>query len=321
MDSVKLNAAASFEKEIQNMPGVINASSYYHNLTGDHGSISGFQWAGKTPKTDIDFSNLEVGYNFLETAGIRIKEGRNFSTNANAQNEIIFNETAIKAMGLKDPIGKTVKFWDQQRKIVGIAADFNFESLYQTVKPCFFQVYPIMPNILVRVKRGTEKQTIDRIEKTYAGFNYGQAFEYKFLDEDYQALYNSEKRVGILSRCFAGLAILISCLGLFGLAAFTAQRRQKEMGIRKVVGASVQEVAFLLSREFLYLVGIAMLIAFPIVWWAMNTWLNGFSYRIHIGPDVFLITAASVIAITYLTIGYQAFKSALANPIKALRSE
>lgn len=320
-DSAKVSAAATFLNELNSVPGVINASSYYHNLTGDHGGISGFEWPGKPTGMDIDFSNLEVGYNFLETAGIKIKEGRNFSKSDNAHNEIIFNETAIKEMGLKDPVGKMIKFWGMERRIIGVAADFNFESLYQSVKPCFFQVFPVMPNVMVKIKAGTEKQTIDKIQKAFAAFTPGMAFDYKFLDEDYQTLYASEKRVGILSRYFAGLAIIISCLGLFGLAAFTAQRRQKEIGIRKVVGASASNVVFLLSKEFLKLVLIAIMIAFPLVWWAMNNWLNDFAYRIPIKADVFVVTGVSAIVITILTISFQSIKAAIANPIKSLRTE
>jgi putative ABC transport system permease protein len=321
MDSAKMNTAATFITQLKTLPGVVNASSYYHNLTGDHGAIAGFEWPGKNPNLDIEFSNLEVGYNFLETAGIKIKEGRNFSQTANAHKEIIFNETAIKQMGLKNPVGKMIKFWGMQRQIVGIAADFNFESLYQTVKPCFFQVYPVMPNVMVKIRAGSEKQTIENIQKAFTAFVPGMTFDYRFLDADYQALYIGEKRVGILSRYFAGLAIIISCLGLFGLAAFTAQRRQKEIGIRKIVGASVSNLAFLLSREFLKLVCIAMLIAFPLVWWFMNNWLNGFAYRIPISTDIFLITGVSALLITILTISFQAIKTAVANPVKSLRTE
>jgi len=320
-DSAKLSAAYTFINELNTIPGVVNASSYYHNLTGDHGGISGFEWPGKNPNMDIDFANLEVGYNFLETAGIKVKEGRNFSKADNSHNEIIFNETAIKQMGLKDPVGKMIKFWGMERQIVGVAADFNFESLYQPVKPCFFQVYPVMPNVMVKMKEGTEKQTLQKVQAAFTAFTPGMAFDYRFLDEDYQAVYASEKRVGVLARYFAGLAIIISCLGLFGLAAFTAQRRQKEIGIRKVVGASASNVAFLLSKEFLKLVLIAIMIAFPLVWWAMNNWLNDFAYRIPIKADIFFVTGISAILITVLTISFQSMKAAMANPVKSLRTE
>jgi predicted permease len=321
MDSAKLSAAVSFINEIKAVPGVVSAGSYAHNLTGDHGGIGGFQWPGKDPTRDIEFANLEVGSGFLETVGIKIKEGRNFSPDERAGNEIVFNESAIKEMRLNDPVGKTVKFWDRQRKIVGVAEDFNFESLYQPVKPCFFQVYPIGPNAVVRIQAGTEKQTIEKIKELYTDFSKGLVFDYRFMDEDYRTLYESENRVAVLSKYFAGLAILISCLGLFGLAAFTAQRRRKEIGIRKVVGASVSNVVTMLSTDFLKLVLISVLIAFPLAGWFMNDWLRNFAYRIHIGPAVFIIAGLFIILITLITISFQSIKAAIANPVKSLRTE
>ena len=159
------------------------------------------------------------------------------------------------------------------------------------------------------------------MEKFYKQFNQGLPFEYKFLDEDYQQLYASEERVAVLSRYFAGIAILISCLGLFGLAAFTARKKQKEIGIRKVVGATVANVAVMLSKDFLKLVLIAVFIAFPLSWWVMNQWLQSFAYRITIGANVFLIAGVSVILITLLTVSFQAIKAAVANPVKSLRTE
>ncbi|WP_222930345.1 permease prefix domain 2-containing transporter [Larkinella punicea] len=321
MDSVKLKSAEGFLAEIKTIPGVVNASSYYHNLTGDHGAISGFQWPGKPRGKDIEFSNLEVGYNFIETLGMELKDGRGFSNNPGSYNEIIFNEAAIKSMGLKDPIGKIVKFWDRERQIVGVVKNFNFESLYETVKPCFFQVYPVMPNIMVKMQGGTEQQTIARIQKVFEAHHQGLVFDYQFLDENYQTLYAAERRIGVLSRYFAGLTILISCLGLFGLAAFTAQRRQKEIGIRKVVGATVGNVALMLSMDFLKLLLIALVIAFPVIGWALNQWLHNFAYHVDLELGVFIIAGLSIIVITLLTVGYQAVKAALMNPVKSLRSE
>ena len=322
MDSVSLSNAMSFAKELNNIPGVVDAGSYEHDLQGHHGAIGGFQWPGKKPGMDIEFANLEVGSHFLETVGIKIREGHNFSPDPKkAMQEIVFNESAIKAMGLKDPIGKTVHFWDQTRTIVGVAADFNFESLYQSVKPCFFQSYPVGGKFMVRLKQGSEKQTIAAVKDVYARFMPGLAFEYQYLNEDYEKWYASEIRTGVLSRCFAGLAIFISCLGLFGLAAFMAQKRQKEIGIRKVIGASVAQVAYLLSREFLILVGVAIVIAFPLAWLAMHKWLEGFAYRVDIRYDVFVFTALAAIGITIITISYQAIKAATSNPVNALRTE
>ena len=320
-DESSIKISSAFVEDVKKIPGVISVGSYYHNLTGEHGSIGGFQWPGKTPGTDIDFANLEVGDGFIETMGIQMKEGRSVSHGEAAMQEIVFNESAIQAMGLKDPIGRKVKFWDQERTIVGVARDFNFESLYSNLKPCFFQVYPVMPNIVVRVEKGTEGQTLSRIEKAYQAFHTGLSFEYRFLDEDYQAMYATEKRISVLCRYFAGLAIVISCLGLFGVAAFTAQRRQKEIGIRKVVGASVSSLSFLLSKEFLALVIVAVLIAYPLVWYGMNNWLNSFAYRVNINWDIFAITAFAAVFITLLTVSFQTIKTALMNPVKSLRSE
>jgi putative ABC transport system permease protein len=260
-----------------------------------------------------------VGQNFLQTIGIKLKTGRYFSKNMD--HEIIMNETAIRAMGLKDPLGKVVRFWDEKREIIGVAADFNFESLYQPVKPAFFRCYPVTNWVSVRLQGGNEAQTIARIRQAFMAFMPGIDFDYRYLDEDYQKLYSSEIRIGILSRYFAGLAIFISCLGLFGLAAFSASRRQKELGIRKVIGASVTQLVYLMSKEFLWLVALALALALPLAWLGMNAWLNEFTYRTRVTADLFWLTGAAVIVITMVTISYQSISAALTNPIKSLRSE
>jgi len=321
-DSASEQSALSLLNELKAVPGVVNVSGYYHTLTGRHGAIGGFEWPGRPPGMDIDFANLEVGYNFLPTVGIKLKEGRDITPDKRSSgDEIIFNETAIRMMGLKDPIGKTIRFWGHDRQIVGVAADFNFESLYQNIKPCFFQEYPVMPNVMVKIRAGNEKTTMAAIRTLYSKFNPGMVFEYRFLDEDYQALYASEQRVGILSRCFAGLAIFISCLGLFGLAAFTAQKRKKELGIRKVIGASVLQLTYMLSKEFLVLVMLAICIAFPLVYLGMHKWLDSFAYRTRINAGIFVLTGLASIVITILTIGYQSLKAAAMNPAESLRTE
>jgi ABC-type antimicrobial peptide transport system permease subunit len=324
-DSAGLASASSFINELKRIPGATNVSSFYHNLTGTHGNIGGLNWPGKTPDKVIEFVNLEVGADFIETVGIKMKEGRSLKTNParlfTRSDEIVFNESAIKAMGLTDPIGKTVRFWNRQRVIVGVAEDFHFESLYEKVKPCFFQAYPVMPNILVKIKAGTERQTIAQVQSKFEAFNKGLTFDYRFLDEDYQAMYQSENRVAILSKYFAGLAIVISCLGLFGLAAFTAQKRQKEIGIRKVVGASVSGVVFMLSKGFLQLIFVAAFVALPLVWLVMNKWLSGFAYRTSIPVSVFVITLASILFITLITVSFQSMRAALMSPVKSLRNE
>jgi putative ABC transport system permease protein len=166
-----------------------------------------------------------------------------------------------------------------------------------------------MPNIAVKIKAGTEKQTISQIPKTFQAYNKGVPFDYQFLDENYKALYAAEMRVGVLSKYFAGLA------------AFTAQRRRKEIGIRKVIGASVSNIVVMLSKDFLKLILVAVFIAFPVAWWATSYWLNGFAYRIHVGVSIFLIAGFCIICITLFTISFQAIKAAIANPVNSLRAE
>jgi len=321
MDSAKVAASMAFVDELKNLAGVENAGTYASNLMGDHGDIGGLQWAGKDPALDIHYANIEVGYHFLETMGIKLVAGRYYSPNANVNHEIIMNETAIRAMGLKHPIGTIVKFWDQTREIVGVAADFNFESLYQQVKPAFFLVYPVGPSVVVRLRPGSGEQAIAGIRAAYKRFNPGMAFEYTYLNDDYTHWYASEIRAGELSRYFAALAVIISCLGLFGLAAFTAQKRRKEIGIRKVVGASTTRIAYLLSREFLVLVAVSIVIAFPVVLVGMHRWLDEFAYRTTIGADIFVFTALIAFLITVATISFQSVRAALANPVESLRSE
>ena len=178
-----------------------------------------------------------------------MKEGRTFSKDfGDEERKIIFNEAGIKFMGMKDPIGKKVKLWDKDVEIVGVAKDFNFESFHELVKPLFFFLnIKNCRNMMVRIEKGQEQETIARLEEFYKDFNPGFPFSYRFLDEDYQQLYTSERRVATLSKYFAVLAILISCLGLFGLAAFTAERRVKEIGIRKILGSSNRAIVYLLS--------------------------------------------------------------------------
>jgi len=309
---------------VKNIPGVINAANFRHNITNRNGGTYDLSWAGKAPDTRIDFTDLAVGYDFIETAGISLKQGRTFSRSyGNEKSTIIFNEAAIEVMGLKEPIGKTVHLGSEDRVIIGVVKNFNFQSLHENIKPCFFDFTMSQgaSKIMVKIQSGKEAETIARLEKFYKNYDMGQPFEYRFLDDDYQALYSSEKRVAALSKYFAGIAIIISCLGLFGLAAFTAQKRQREIGIRKVVGATVNNIVLLLSKDFLQLVLIATLIAFSLSWWAMNQWLNAFAYRIHIGADIFIIAGISIFLITLLAVSFQSVKAALINPVKSLRSE
>jgi putative ABC transport system permease protein len=314
----------SFTEALKQVPGVVNACFTTHNMTGRSFGTYAINWEGRDPKGAIYFEGFNCSYDFFETMGMRFAAGRSFSRSYADTNKIIVNETAVAAMHLKDPVGKNIIAFDSRFQIIGVVKDFHYESLHEPVKPSFFLLHgdgSPWDKIMARIKPGQQQETIGRIRDLYTNFNPGFPFTYHFLDEDYQRQYETEVRVATLAKYFSGLAILISCLGLFGLAAFTAQRRQKEIGIRKVVGATVGRIAVMLSAEFLRLVFIAILIAFPVSWWAMHEWLQGFAYRIEIGTGVFVLASVSVMLITVLTIGFQAVRAALANPVKSLRSE
>ncbi|MES2849629.1 MAG: ABC transporter permease [Bacteroidota bacterium] len=313
-------ALQPFLSEVKNLPGIMNASDMEGDMFGNNGGGSGVDWPGKT--ADIEFNGLNVDYDFMETMGLQMKEGRMFSRKYGTDSSgVIFNETAISAMRLKDPVGKKVQLWGNEVQIIGVVKDFHAESVYKKIAPFFLRFSTNNPNIIAKIKAGKEQETLAQLEKLYKAYNPGLPFQYTFMDNDYQALYSSEKRVAVLSKYFAGIAILISCLGLFGLAAFTAQKRQKEIGVRKVVGATVSNITLLLSKDFLKLVFIAVLIAFPVAWWVTNHWLQSFAYRIHISAGIFLTAGASVVLVTLLTISFQTLKAAIANPVKSLRTE
>jgi ABC-type antimicrobial peptide transport system permease subunit len=292
------------------------------DMMGTHSGTGGVDWEGKDPNVGVEFGGLYVGDDFAETMGLHMVAGRPFSRQFGIDSiGVIFNETAIAAMRLKNPVGKMVKFWGQPRIIVGVVKDFHFESLYRKIQPFYMMYSRSSSTVLVKLRAGSEKAALTHIGEFYRQFNLGLPFEYKFLDEDYQRLYASEQRVSILSRWFAGIAILISCLGLFGLAAFTARKRQKEIGIRKVIGASVRHIAVMLSADFLKLVLLAMLIAFPLAWWAMSRWLSGFAYRVSVSWDLFGMAGLSVLLITILSISFQTLRAARANPAESLHTE
>ncbi|MCR8556591.1 ABC transporter permease [Mucilaginibacter sp. BJC16-A38] len=315
-------AQAGFLAEVKNIPGVLNATDMEGDLLGSAGhSGGGISWPGKDPNLKLEYYGNSVDHDFLETMGLQLAGGRTFSRQFSDSASVIFNETAIRAMGIKDPTGKMVSLWGKPMRIVGVVKDYHFESLYKKIGPAFFTFSPDNKNILVRIDPRRQQQALAAVQNLYRRYHPGLDFDYSFLDDSYHRLYASEQRVAVLTRYFAGMAILISCLGLFGLAAFTAQKRQKEIGIRKVIGASVDQVVAMLSRDFLLLVTLALAIAMPVAWWACHKWLQSFAYRVELSPLVFVLTALVTVVITLLTISFQSIKAALANPVKSLRAE
>lgn len=314
----------TFLSALKNIPGVTEASSMGETgIIGGGNTTNDLQWEGKAPDTKIPFARRPVNFGLINMLDIKLKSGRVFSRDFSSDtSKIIFNEAAIKAMGLKKPVGKVVKLYGVDKQIIGVVKDFHFESLYYEVKPLFFVLKPgETRKVMAKIEAGREKGTISRIHDFYQKFNPGFTFDYSFLDQQYQSLYASEQRVSLISRYFAGIAIFISCLGLFGLVAFMAERRQKEIGIRKVLGASVPNLVKLLSKDFLLLVLVGFVIAGPVAWYIMNKWLQGFAYRIQIDPSIFILAGAAAILIALSTVSWQSIRAALANPVDSLRSE
>jgi ABC-type antimicrobial peptide transport system permease subunit len=312
----------TFLSEMKRIPGIVNASSTSHDMVGRGWTTTGVQWEGKTPDDFTRFQVVGVGLDFIETLDIEIKEGRAFSRDFGADDSgIIFNEAAIEAMGLVNPLGKSVRLWED-KEIIGVVKNFHFESFYEEVTPLFFALMPNDVNkIMARIEAGRERETLERLQEFYQGYNPGFPFSFQFLDQDYQNQYVAEQRVSVLSRYFAGLAILISCLGLFGLAAFTAERRIKEIGIRKVLGASEWKIVELLSGHFAVMVLAAIVIALPLSYYVTKTWLDGFAYKIDLEWWYFIGAGLLTMLIALLTVSFQSVKAALANPVESLRTE
>ncbi|MFY0602614.1 MAG: ABC transporter permease [Flavobacteriaceae bacterium] len=316
------NTYSTFLSQLEDIPGVVSSSSAYHNLIGNHGRTDAISWTGKQTDENVKFINLEMSAGFIETVGLEVVLGRSFDPNRlNENSKIIFNEKAIEAMGLENPIGKTIKLWDSKKKIIGVVKNFHAESLYEPIQPTFIQAYPMQNNTLVKIKDGAEKQVIVEIAELYRKFNKIYSFEYKFLDDNYQALYASEKRIATLSTYFAVIAIIISCLGLFGLAIFTASQRRKEIGIRKTLGQSQSQIIMLLSNEFAKTVGVSILIGLPIAFLLIKNWLSEFAYKIELRIEYFFLAALLTISVALVTVAAQALRAANKNPIDVLREE
>ncbi|MEM8927173.1 MAG: ABC transporter permease [Bacteroidota bacterium] len=313
-----------FLEQAKQLPGVVNATYMQGGMTNFSNSSRGHSWPGQTEASKhITFRHAHVGPEFIETMGIELKEGRTYiNEKPNNESKIILNETAVEVMGLENPIGTIIDMRGPNREIIGVVKDFNIQSLYNEIAPMALLCRTEwISNLVVKIKAGEEKTTIASLEKLYGEFNPGLAFDFRFLDNQYQELYQSEQRVSTLSKYFAAMAILISCLGLFGLAAFSAERRRKEISIRKVLGQTVSQVMVMLSSEFMKLVLISIMIALPISYLLASNWLSQFAYRITLHAGYFIGAGVAAIVVALLTVGSQAMKAANKNPVHALKDE
>jgi len=282
-------------------------------------------WEGKGNNSRVGVNPSSVGFDFVRLLGLTIVEGRNFSPQnpTDSSDAFLVNETGAREMGLKSPIGKWVQAWQKKGHIIGVIKDFHTNSLRDPIVPILLDVkeYEYFGVIMIKTLPGQTRRALAGIEKVYRDINPKFAFDYQFVDEEYQRMYEIELLMTRLSLLFASLAILISCLGLLGLVMFAAEQRTKEIGIRKVLGASLGQIVTLFSSDFLWLIGIAFLIAGPLGWYAMNAWLSDFAYRIDLSWWIFVLAGLMVTGVALATIGYQAIRAGLANPVTSLRSE
>jgi ABC-type antimicrobial peptide transport system permease subunit len=311
-----------FKNEALKLPGIKHVSQISQRPVELENTTSSVEWNGKSPATRPIFTQAAVGYDFVKTMQAEIVQGRDFSNDFSDSTNYLINESALKKIGYKDPIGKPLTFWGVKGTIIGVLKDFHFNSLHVPIEPLVIRLTKASwGSALIRTEAGKTQTALEGLEKLHHKLNPEFPFSHQFANEEYGSLYKSEQLVLKLSKYFASLAIFISCLGLLGLVIFTVEQRTKEIGIRKVLGASIMSVFTLLSQDLLKLVFLSLLIAIPVAWWAMTEWLQAFAYRVDIGWWVFVIAGLLAIIIALVTISFQAIKAALANPIKSLRSE
>jgi putative ABC transport system permease protein len=298
------------------------AASDAYNFSNVTNATGDLDWKAKPSNTSLMITQIAADKDFIPTMRIKFLEGQNFTGTPADSAYYILNETAVKQMGIKPPfVGQPISFHENKGTILGVVEDFNFQSLKEKISPLIFYKYNNKNILYVRTSGSHAQDAIAAVEKQYKKYAGDVPFSYQFLDKSFEAQYKTDQRTGMLFNVFAGIAIFISCLGLFGLATYTAQVKTKEIGIRKVLGASVAGIVELLSKDFLKLVIIAIVIATPVAWWAINKWLEGFAYRTNISWWVFVIAGILALLIALVTISFQAIKAALTNPVKSLRSE
>ncbi|SOD89214.1 ABC transporter permease [Spirosoma fluviale] len=313
----------AFRQEVMRQPAIASATTAMSLPVNVQSTSGDLKWDGKDPNLQTNVSCMFVGGDFTKTMNIKLVDGRDFRTDSPADStNYLINEAAARLMAMKDPVGKNVQFWPGKGKIIGLMKDFHLNSLHQTIAPlilCFDSRNTSY--LLVKTHAGQAPNAIAELEKLSKQFNPNYPFTYHFLDEEFESLYRAEQQVHILVNYFGMLAILISCLGLFALAAFTAEQRTKEIGVRKVLGASVTNIVGLLSKDFLKLVLIALVLSTPLAWWALSKWLETFAYREDLTWWIFGIAGVLAVLIAFLTVSYQSIKAAMMNPVKSLRTE
>ena len=282
-----------------------------------------FSWLGKDPADNPNFALSEVDFDYFETMQIELVEGRTFSSSmASDSSAVIVNEAAVKAMAMENPVGQQFILNEKSYQIIGVNKDVHLNSLHVKIEPVVTRIYTYIPfSLFIRMNSHDLQHTLETIEDEWYKIVPDFPFVYSFLDERVASMYQYEQEISKIFTFFAILAIFISCLGLFGLATFTAESRTKEIGVRKVLGSSASEIVFLLSSDFAKWVLLGNLLAWPIAWFGMNKWLQSFAYKTNIDFWIFPIAAAVTLMIAYITISFRTIKAALANPVESLKYE
>ena len=312
------------KQELLNTGAVISVCQSNSPPSEIYSNNNGWEWKGSTPiEKSTVFSTITTTYDYTKTLGIKILQGRDFSKDFADSNGVVLNQAAVKRMRLENPVGQQLKWNDKPMIVIGVIPDIQMESPYRPISPLtiiFNKDWVGYVDIRLNPKMSASK-AIAFIKPIFDRYNPAFPFEYKFSDEEYAKKFNYEELVGNLATIIAVLAIFISCLGLFGLASFTAEQRVKEIGVRKVLGASVLNLWQMLSKDFVVLVLISCVIAIPITWYFMNDWLSGYKLKTTINAGIFIVVVLTAIAITLITVSFQAIKAAMGNPVKSLRSE
>ena len=304
-------------------PGILDVTqSNSDNIINIENQTGDTEYDGKGANETFMVHPMAVDKDFIPFFKLKMQQGNNFTGAVADSSHVILNETAVREAGVKDPIGKRFRIWENNATIIGVVKDFHFASMKGKIAPAVFYYNPNNNGrIYIRTTGKGAAKAIAAAETQWKQYNASFPFSYTFLDETFNNLYKSEQRTGILYKVFAAIAILISCLGLLGLTAYSTQIRTREIGVRKVLGASVSVIINLLAKDFIKLVLIAIIIAIPIAWYTMNKWLEDFAYKINIGWTVFLFSGLLAILIAVITMSFQAIKAAVANPLKSLRTE
>jgi len=323
----KKNKYLLFKEQASKMPGIamIDRTSEVPQAMNFVVNDDEITWQGKEKNNTVGVKPASVGFDFVKLMKLQIVEGRDFSpTNpTDSTDAFLINQEAVREMNMKNPIGKWVQAWKKRGHIIGVIKDYHTQSLHEPIKPILLDVKEgeYFGVIVAKTEPGKTKEALESLAKVYKDINPNYPFTYQFVDQEYKKLYSSELIITQLSIVFAVVAILISCLGLLGLVMFSAEQRIKEFGVRKVLGASLGQLMSLFAVDFLKLIFVAFLIAAPLGWLAMRSWLQDFAYRIDLSWWIFLLAGASSVAVALFTLSYEAFKTAVANPVKSLRSE